>query len=165
MNAAILEMFRYCDWADERLLTAAAAMTDAQLDQAFDIGRGTLRKTLIHIASGNAVWLSRWQGRVETPWPDENAAVSVAELSQRVKAAADERRGFLESLREADAGRPMKYRDSKGSLFSTTLGQMVLQGAFHATHHRAQAVNLLRRLGAGLVELDYMMTVRRPAPQ
>jgi uncharacterized damage-inducible protein DinB len=39
---------------------------------------------------------------------------------------------------------------------------MLLQGALHSKHHQAQAVNILRRLGAAWPELDYMMHVRKP---
>jgi uncharacterized damage-inducible protein DinB len=40
---------------------------------------------------------------------------------------------------------------------------MLLQLCYHATHHRAQAVNILRRLGTQAPELDYMMRIREPA--
>jgi uncharacterized damage-inducible protein DinB len=33
----------------------------------------------------------------------------------------------------------------------------------HSAHHRAQAVNMLRRVNAGLVELDYMYRIRQAA--
>jgi uncharacterized protein YciI len=57
------------------------------------------------------------------------------------------------------------YRDSKGSLFQATLGDMLMQGVMHTKHHQAQAVNALKRLGAAWPELDYMYRVRKPAAE
>lgn len=156
-------MFSYNDWADLQLLGAARLLSDAQLDQGFDIGLGTLRRTLKHILDGETVWLARWQGKAETPWPDYETSISVAEMERGFAAAWRERDSFLGRV-DADAmARTIVYRDSKGSLFQATLAQMMMQMFVHSTHHRAQAANILRRLGAGLVELDYMMSIRRPA--
>ncbi len=163
MDPLILELFRYGDASDAHLLAAAAKLAEPQLDQGFDIGRGSLRRTLMHIWAGHDVWLSRWQGNVETPWPDEDEPVPLEALAQRFEATARSRRPFLAELKAADLARDVTYRDSKGSLFHATLGQMIVQGVVHAVHHRAQAANILRRLDAGLVELDYMTSVRRAA--
>ena len=43
-------------------------------------------------------------------------------------------------------------------------GDMILQGLVHSIHHRAQAVNMLRQLGLGPPEVDYMTSVRLPEP-
>ncbi len=155
--------FRYGDWANQQLLAAAGKLTDAQLDQPFDMGPGSLRRTLIHIYNGEHVWLNRWQCRAETPWPSESDPLSVAELGRRFAACAQERDVFVATLTDASLAREITYRDSKGSLFQASLSDMLIQAINHSIHHRAQAVNMLRRLNAGLVELDYMMWRRRPA--
>jgi len=156
-------MFRYSDWANGRLLEAASALNDEQLDRAMEIGLGSLRATLKHIYDGERVWLARWQGHSETPWPSYEVRPAVAALAGEFKKTAGEREAFLRTVTQADLERVVTYRDSKGSLFAATLGDMILQTINHSAHHRAQAVNMLRRLGAGLVELDYMAFVRRPA--
>jgi uncharacterized damage-inducible protein DinB len=53
-------------------------------------------------------------------------------------------------------------RGSRGTLFTTTLGDVILQMFVHSTHHRAQAVNMLRHLGVSHPQVDYMMLVRQP---
>ena len=159
----IERMFRYSDWANERLVSAASSLSDEQLDQPMEIGLGSLRATLKHIHDGESVWLARWQGRSETPWPSYYERPTVAELAARFKQTITERETFLKSLSPTDFDRNVTYRDSKGSRFGATLRDMVLQGINHSVHHRAQAVNILRRVGAELVELDYMVFVRKPA--
>jgi len=163
-NLGILATFlHYSESANERLMAAAKSLNDAQLDRPFEMGVGSLRRTLLHLYNGEYVWLQRWQGRTETPWPDEEEKAAVATIAQRFLRNNADRAVFLETVREADLRRPMVYRDSKGSLFSTTLGDMLVQGIAHSIHHRAQAANMLRHVGAGTVELDYMVSVRKPA--
>ncbi len=163
MNVKTFNVFlRHNDWADGELLRAAASTTDAQLDQSFDMGRGSLRKTMLHIHAGEHVWLRRWMGQTETPWPNEEEKVSIAALADRFTAARSERASFLKGLGDGDLDRPIAYRDSFGGLFEATLGDMIVQMILHSTHHRAQAVNMLRRLGTKPPELDYMMWVRKP---
>jgi len=73
-----------------------------------------------------------------------------------------ERDAFLAELSDAALQASVTYRDSKGSLFSASLGQMMVQMCVHSTHHRAQAVNMIRRAGGQTPEVDYMVWVRKP---
>lgn len=157
----IRRILEYSDWSNEQVLTAAARLGDAQLDQAFDMGPGSLRKTLIHIYNGEAVWLERWKQR-EPRWPSESEPTSVSSLADQFAALYRDRDAFLGTLPSGQLAREQVYRDSKGSRFAATLGDMLMQGCNHSIHHRAQAVNMIRRLGGGLVELDYMMRIRKP---
>jgi uncharacterized damage-inducible protein DinB len=153
----------YSDWANGVILSAARPMTDAQLDTPFEMGRGCFRKTLLHLWAGESVWVSRWQGKVETPWPDEEQRVSVEAIAARFEPVYAARNIFLATQQDADLSRDVIYRDSKGSLFQARLGDMMTQMLVHSTHHRAQLVNMLRRLGVDPPpELDYMMWRRRP---
>lgn len=156
-------MLTYSDWANSEILNVSKRIGDEQMDQEFDMGRGSLRKTLLHILAGESVWLQRWQGRTETKWPDEEEKAPASEIMKRLAVNCSARSGFINGLKETDLAREVVYRDSKGSLFKATLADMILQGIIHSMHHRSQAVNMIRRLGGGLVELDYMTWVRRPA--
>lgn len=161
LHTAML-LLRYSDHMNEQILAAAGTLDDDQLDHRFDMSRGTLRRTLMHLLAGEAVWLKRWQGERETPWPDEDERASVESIRERFRAVFLERDAFLSNLTEDELGQVVAYRDSKGSLFSATLSDMLLQGILHSVHHRAQATNMLRRLGAESLEMDYMTFVRRP---
>lgn len=156
-------LLNYNDWADDAVLAAAAPLPDAALDQPFDMGVGSLRKTLVHIYNGEHVWLNRWQRRAETRWPPEDERVSIGTLRERLAATWRERDSFLATREDAALAQEIVYRDSKGTLFRATLSDMMAQMVIHSTHHRAQAVNMIRRLGGAAPDVDYMYRVRRPA--
>jgi uncharacterized damage-inducible protein DinB len=160
---SLRDILRYNDWANDRLLHAAVEFSDTQLDQPFDVGLGSLRRILTHLYTGEHVWLQRWQGKQETPWPDEKEKVSIADLSKRFAQVRSEREAFISKLSDAALANEVTYRDSKGSLFKATLSDMLNQGIFHSAHHRAQLANLIRRTNGTIVDLDYMYWARKPA--
>ncbi len=153
-------MLEYNDWADGRLLECADGLRDEQLDRPMEMGPGTLRRTLVHIHAGEDVWRQRCGGRVETPWPREDERVDIATLGARFTQTWSQRDAMLAGVTEEGVERVQKYRDSKGKLFRAPQREMLMQLCYHATHHRAQAVNMLKRVGAVAPELDYMMRVR-----
>ncbi|HVU64764.1 MAG TPA: DinB family protein [Phycisphaerales bacterium] len=159
----IRTLIEYTDWSNTRLLEGAAPLGDEQLDRDVQIGPGTLRRIMLHIYNGEHIWLRRWQGIVENAWPDEGARVSIGELRASFAAHVAERGRWIEGLAPDALGRVQKYRDSKGTLYQATLGDMMVQGVMHSKHHQAQAVNAIRRLGGEWPELDYMYRVRKPA--
>lgn len=160
----IQHLIRHNDWANDLLCQEARKLSDQQLDAPFDMGRGSFRSTLLHTLAGESVWLLRWRGTIETNWPNEDEKRPAGAIGEDFRRTASERTDFLRGCTNADLDRVLTYRDSKGSLFEARLGDMILQAIHHSIHHRAQLVNMLRRLGAAAPELDYMMRVRRPSP-
>ncbi len=152
--------FKYNDWANEVVFTAASGLNVDAMDRPIEMGPGSLRKTLFHIYAGEFVWLKRWKGEADTKWLNESDPLGVGTLAASLKSTSAERNAFLESLRAEDLPRPQRYLDSKGSYFTAPLGGMVHQLLFHSAHHRAQAVNMLRQVGAVAPELDYMTKIR-----
>lgn len=156
--ATIKEFLEYGAWANSRLLDAAANLSDDKLDADFPIGMGTLRRTLLHVLAGESVWLKRWHAATEPAWPDESERASIPEIRTRFTEVRRGQQAFLSARIDEDLGRCVAYRDSKGSRFETTLGDMLLQVCVHSQHHRAQLSNLLRRCGAEPIKpgLDYI---------
>ena len=161
--STVRTLLEYTDWSNGRLLEGAGPLTDEQLDRDMQIGPGSLRKTMLHIYNGESVWLKRWRSEIEIKWPSEAEKVSITDLTRRFEGTIRERDMFLERVPAVNLSRVQTYRDSKGSLFQASLGDMLIQGVMHSKHHQAQACNILRRLGAEWPELDYMYRVRKPA--
>jgi len=160
----LTRLFEYSDWANAEVLAAAAALSDELLDRGLEIGpgAGSLRRVLTHTWAGEDMWLRRWRGEHEAAWPNESEKLAVAALRDRFEKTRGERQKFIAALRDGDLARNQEYRDSRGSMFRATLGDMLLQGIVHSIHHRAQATNAIRRLGGRAPEMDYMVRIRQP---
>jgi uncharacterized damage-inducible protein DinB len=163
--ATLLELSCYCRWANEQILSRAAALPAARLAQSFDMGVASLDRTMQHVHHGESTWLERCRGNNEARWPSFEAAPDPAGLAERLRSTAAEREGYLRSLDESALQVVLTYRDSRGCHFQASRFDMVLQQLVHSAHHRAQALNMLRQLGAELPDpgLDYIF-MRRANP-
>src|SRR5262245_11630097 len=64
MNAVQLvqRLHHHRAWVNSNLLTAVAAMSDEQLRSAFQIGQGSIWKSLVHLYAAEYVWLEALLG-------------------------------------------------------------------------------------------------------
>jgi uncharacterized damage-inducible protein DinB len=144
--AALRRLFAYGDWATCRLFVAAESLAGEQLDRPFEMGLGTLRATLRHICDAEQWWFGNWTGGPELfPAPAERP--DVAEIRARFADTARRRNEFLGGLSGVDELRRVVAARPRPDVSVTfPLSVTMLQLCVHGTHHRAQAVNMLRRL-------------------
>ncbi len=150
-------------WATGQLLAAARSLSDAQLDQRFEMGYGTLRATLLHIVEVQRAWTESLNGRQTETRKDP---VSVAEIISRHEAATTE----LNSTAHAT---PLDAEFSpawKGRRYSFPRAGVLTHILTHGMHHRAQALNMLRHLGvdplppSSILQWMFMTGVARELP-
>ena len=153
----IRRYYAYSDWAQERVHASAATLTDEQLDRPFDIGLGSLRATLLHIRDGEQSWLESWTGPPSKEYDQQPPTTSIAELRHLFQQTAQRRNAFLDGSDAATLQNPVSVWVTPEKKLSFALGETVLQLHSHGTHHRAQAVNMLRRLGAEMPALDFLV--------
>ena len=158
---SVCSLFTYSDEMSRRLLAAADPLTAEQLDRPIDMSMGSLRKTLAHILVGEQMWLDRQRGNGEAKWPPYETTQVPAQMLTDFESLWLKREAFLASLDAAKLAAEQPYRDSSGTPYVATLHEMILQGIVHSTHHRAQAVHMLKRVGGAFVEVDFMYSVRR----
>lgn len=155
----LLELLRYGDRANEIVMTEVCGLSATQLDRPLDLGMGSVRKIASHLLAGEVTWLARLGGNVEAKWPAKPIPEDPAAMLEMFRAEATARKALI--IGPADLDRRQQYRDSRGSLFEASLQDMLIQMVVHATHHRAQLVNAIRRVGGDPLEVDYMQMVRR----
>ncbi|MCA9244068.1 MAG: DinB family protein [Phycisphaerales bacterium] len=161
-RTTLQELFLYNDWANTQTLDAAQGLTDAQLDQPFEMGLKTMRLTLRHIHDAEAIWLARWKG-ASTKFPPETDRPSVDVIRRRMMETAAERDAYLAERGAAAERESISYSDTKGNAYRHALGDLMLHVANHGVHHRAQVRNMLRAFGAELPMVDYLrMRVSHP---
>ena len=141
-------------WTTRQLLVRCGELTDAQLDQPFDIGPGTVRATLEHIVRNVEAWTDLMAGQPVR-------AVEGPVIERLDRAVAD-----LAAL-----GRPIAQRSGWDETWVDTLDDPPREKTFggaiahvltHGMHHRAQVLYMLRRLGvADLPEGDVLSWERQ----
>ncbi len=159
MNApTIKELFAHNDWANHKILGAAAELPDAALDRSFEMGEGTLRRTLNHMIAAERVWLDRWQKHAAPRYRSDAAGMAVGELADEYRAVAVERNGFVDRCSQSDLDGLLHYKNNRGDPFAFPLGDLMLHVCNHGVHHRAQAVNMLRQVAAATPKpgIDYI---------
>lgn len=149
----------YADWARAKIAAAAAPLSDAALDQPFEMGPGSLRKTLIHVTEAEAWWWGNWNNEPE-PFPDWPPSTTLADLTRRADEIAAKRNKFVAGLTDADLKRTCRVVPRPGREFQMAIGVSLLQICCHGTHHRAQASNMLRHNGVTPPPIDYFVRVR-----
>lgn len=149
-------MFAYGDWANRQLLDAAASLEPALLDRPFEIGMGTIRRNVWHVHDAESWWLENWTGDSLPPFPAIDESAGLDELRRRSHDTAAARNAYLDRQSDDDLARVVRASPRPGVVREFPLGSVLLQLGFHGTHHRAQTLNMLRRVGGPTPELDYI---------
>ena len=142
------------DWGTTSLLELSQTLTDAQLDEEFDIGHRSLRATLEHIVYNTEFWTSviigqliAYRPRSDTPVDEliERHKLSYSKFQTLARQVHDEQR--LEETFTDHHGGPM------------TLGGAIVHVILHSAEHRTEAAHILQRLDAAdlpnTVEFDH----------
>jgi len=145
--------FAYHDWANERVLQSTLSLDDAALDREFDLGMGSIRKTLAHLRNVEPSWLKIWIEGSGT-FGQSDPRPSISELRTSWTQAARQRDEFLATVDEAAAKRIVAVTFG-GPPIRFQIIESLLQICVHGTHHRAQLINMLRHSGVSAPALDY----------
>ena len=129
-------------WANDLLLDACAKLSDDQLDHEFEMGVGSLRKALTHVAGAIRGWGDLLAGR------EQRARLEEQRLSiDEIRALLDEVTTDFEQSARGHSHDEIVTGSRGGHSYSFTRGGVLTHVMAHAMHHRAQCLNMLRQLG------------------
>ena len=145
------------------LLTAAAQLSDEQLRLPFQIGQGSIWKSLVHLFAAEYVWLEALlgnddplvQGDVPGKIPGnqqgEGRITRLDELRQKWSVLEQRWVPYLASLKP-EALDELVFKKSTssglGKRFGTRRGDILLHVCTHAQYTTTQVVNMLWQVGA-----------------
>ncbi|MCA9189627.1 MAG: DinB family protein [Pirellulaceae bacterium] len=153
----IEHLFRYGDWAHDRLFALCDGLSDEQLDQPREMGFGSLRATLFHIYAAEQIWYERWTGVPWRPFPFDPQGTPLSAIADGLRDVARQRTTLIDAERESDWQRIVSYKDSKQVDYQLPLGELLLHVGNHGIHHRAQALHFLKSFGRTVPGgLDYL---------
>ena len=132
-------------WATRQLLDCAGTLGDWQLDQQFEIGHRTVRRTFEHLIWNVECWTDLMNGAGVRPRPVSNQ--SIAQLRERHKAASAELRRLAGELLDKQRLNETFLDTLDNPPREKSFGGAIVHLATHGMHHRAQLLSMLRRLG------------------
>ena len=128
-------------WTTGRLMTMASDLSDAQLDQAFDIGHHTLRETFGHMTRAMELWTGLMSG---TPGEEGDMPASVDDLLARHIRSHTR---FDLVARDLVASGRLDETFVDHHDFPQSYGATILQVIMHNQQHRGEVLHMLQRLG------------------
>lgn len=152
-------LLRHNGWANRALLERCRTIPRDDFHRRFDIGPGSLHDTLTHICASTHRWNLLLAGtpsavRLEDDPPRTPEALLA--LHDEIDAAL---------VRQAGAA-PLGERVSgvrRGEPYTSTRAAVLSHVLYHSTHHRAQCLNMQRRLGhASLPDVSVLTCVLTP---
>jgi uncharacterized damage-inducible protein DinB len=131
-------------WASCRLIDACRGLASDQFHHRFDIGPGSLHDTLTHIVGAMRTWTDTLAATGLRPrLEDDGQRRTPAMLRDLLDEAHAE-------LRREAQRRPLSERVTRrlrtGQTVELSRGEVLAHVATHGMHHRAQCLNMLRRL-------------------
>ena len=160
MDAKTLKQhLAYSAWASQRLVEAAAKLSEAELTRDFGTADKSVLGTLVHVFAADRVWLARVLGHVPARFIDVERDMKMSVLETDWPAVMAGWQEYLDTA--ADMTAPITYKDLKGNSYTTQLSQIVLHVVNHGTHHRGQASGFLRSMGHVPPPLDLIFYYRQ----
>jgi uncharacterized damage-inducible protein DinB len=150
MIELIESLYAHMGWADDRVLEA--------LERAGPEQRARASEIYAHILGAEHVWLRRMQNHSpeHAVWPKLDAAECRALARQNMKEYGD----FISSLAADGFDKNVSYVNSAGTLFNSTIVEILTHVAMHGSYHRGQVALLLRAAGAEPAATDYIAYTR-----
>lgn len=151
-HAAML--IAYERWANERILAAAASVTDADL-RADGGASYSILSNMAHVLDAQEIWCARIAGEPI----DGTPPASIDDLHAAFAASHDRWDAVAAHLRSGDWTRIIAYRNKAGVPNERALGQIITHAINHGTLHRGETGMLLAKLGHSPGDLDLIYFV------
>ncbi|MEM6902764.1 MAG: DinB family protein [Pseudomonadota bacterium] len=159
--AAIQRMAAYSRWANEKLITAVAPLSDQQFRQ--DMGHffGSLHHTMNHLIVGDRIWLARFQSEEVPDYTLDQILYEDRDALIHARRVQDERTiQHAHQQTKQTLAETIEYKTVAGDTCRHPLGA-IMQGSFnHGTHHRGQMHSMLNQLGAEPPPMDLIFFMR-----
>lgn len=152
----IRDLYRYNEWANERLALSALALSFEAFNEVRGGSHPSLRDALAHIVASEWVWLERWGGAnpTEPPvWIDATDAVTLVDEMRRVDAA---RAAYLAGLSDSELDVVLSFTFMSGKPGAHRLRDLLIHVANHSTYHRGQVASMLRQAGVVPPATDFV---------
>lgn len=150
----ILLLYQYNQWANAKILNAAANLTQEQYLAPASFPHGGLRGTLVHALFAEWIWRNRWEGTSPTSRLNPVDFPTVESLQARWAEEEMNLMGFVDGLTDERLNSTFSYTNTSGQPFTRVLWQAMAHVVNHGTQHRTEAAAILTELGHSPGDID-----------
>lgn len=167
MTERFRELFAYDGWASQRVARVVAralqGLEDAGAGPGGDAAARLRKAALVtsHVFRAQDVWMARIRSGGSGPTDALWDPLPSPELEARARATAARWGDLLDEVGEGSVERTVEYRNSSGREFRHPLDRTLTHVVNHGTHHRGQAVLLLRQAAVPPPVTDHIAFVRQ----
>jgi uncharacterized damage-inducible protein DinB len=151
----MLTLYEYNYWANERILVAAARVSQAQWSAPSTHSLESLRRTLLHALDTEFGWRMLCQYNQLTPDLTETDFPTLELLRQRWQEEESAMRAYLAGMQGDDLNGLVRYTTGEGEKRERVLWHCLLHVVNHGTQHRSEAAALLTEYGSSPGDLDF----------
>jgi uncharacterized damage-inducible protein DinB len=158
---ALITFYAYNEWANRRILTAAAKLTPEQFLAPAAANLGSVRDILAHAYGAEWIWRQRVQyGATPTALPDPQGFPTCDMLATAWRDEEAGMRDYVAGLSDEDANATVIYRSTKGQPYEAVLWQILAHVVNHGTQHRAEVAHVLTGYGHSPGDMDMILYLR-----
>lgn len=155
LQETISTLYEYGAWANERLLSQAAKLSEAQLRQTLTRGADPILLTFGHLVGADVRWFARWRGE-PPPTLTKTDFPTLESVRRRWEDLYPARRAYIESLDEAGLRETIRWTRERGPV-DVPRWQAMVHCANHGTQHRSEIAAMLTDLGHSPGDLDMIL--------
>jgi uncharacterized damage-inducible protein DinB len=133
-------------WTTRQLLLRCDELNDAQLDQLFDIGHGSLRETLSHMVDNLEIWTALLRNDPILPEAQTHSRASIPGLLARWESAYTNFANVAWDVRDNQRYDELWLDTLDTPPQEKSYGGAILHVITHNMHHRGELLHMLARL-------------------
>lgn len=159
----VRSLIQYNRWANERVLAAAAGLSDEEFGRQVAGSYESPRLTLIHVVRVQAWWLSVINGKPEIVTPPEGyERMPLEEIRRWFERSHADLAAFADGLTDRRLSAEVSaYHPGEKREYRWPSWQLATHLVNHGAHHRAEAGLMLASLGHSPGDLDFIYFLGR----
>ena len=139
----LLTLFQYNQWSTQKILNAAAHVTEAQFLAPADFPHGGLRSTLVHTVFAEWIWRARWEGTSPTQRLKPEDFPTLESLRARFEEEESKLIAFVERVTDEQLNDRLAYKSTDGKPHERILWHLLVHLINHSTQHKTEAAAVL----------------------
>ncbi len=159
----VRSLIEYNRWANERVLEAAAALSEEEFGRQVAGSHESLRVTLLHLVRVQTWWLSVLNGKPERVSPPEGVErITLGDVRRGFERSHADLQAYADGLTDEQLEAEVSaYHPGEKREYRWPSWQLATHLVNHGTDHRGEAGLMLASLGHSPGDLDFIFFLGR----